>query len=485
MALNTPGFDFASRDYNNIRTDLMARASRVTPEWVDRDPSDFGVLMVDLWAYMGDIMHYYIDRAAGESFVSTATQKESLLALANLFDYTPFTRTSSTATVYVSSSASSSTSYPITIPANTVFTGPDNLEFFSNSDVVVTFASSSNVAVLVTQGTKIVEEVLTTSASGQVGQAYSLAKLSAVPTSAQVYVYEDGVNPTAWNRVTDVSLASTGSSVYSVNVNANNETQIVFGNRISGRVPPTNTKITVTYYVTNGANGNLSQGKITSFKSSPPQYIQMGQASTAAVGGSSGETVDSIKTSLKAVIKSQNRAVTLQDFVDLALIIPGVYKSVAKYDPSATSGGSVTVYGLPYIASYPSYSAASVGISAAVQSEIVSSIQPLATLGVSVYAGSSVTLIPKNITATIYVDESYVASSVKSAVSSVLDALFELPSIGFGEDLKIGDVYRAIHNVEGVLYATVTISGSTPTNIQLIKKGTYTLATSGGITTSS
>ena len=131
MALNTPGFDFASRDYNNIRTDLMARASRVTPEWVDRDPSDFGVLMVDLWAYMGDIMHYYIDRAAGESFVSTATQKESLLALANLFDYTPFTRTSSTATVYVSSSASSSTSYPITIPANTVFTGPDNLEFFS------------------------------------------------------------------------------------------------------------------------------------------------------------------------------------------------------------------------------------------------------------------------------------------------------------------------------------------------------------------
>lgn len=486
MALNTPGFDFASRDYNNIRTDLMARASRVTPEWVDRDPSDFGVLMVDLWAYMGDIMHYYIDRAAGESFVSTATQKESLLALANLFDYTPFTRTSSTATVYVSGSpGSASTSYPIIIPENTVFTGPDNLEFFSNSAVTVTSASSSNVAVLVTQGTKIVEEVLTTSASGQVGQVYSLAKLSAVPTSAQVYVYEDGVNPTAWNKVTDVSLASTGSSVYSVNVNANNETQIVFGNRISGRVPPTNAKITVTYYVTNGADGNLSQGKITSFKSSPPQYIQMGQASTAAVGGSSGETVDSIKTSLKAVIKSQNRAVTLQDFVDLALIIPGVYKAVAKYDPSATSGGSVTVYGLPYISSYPSYSTNSVNVSASVQNEIVSSIQPLATLGVSVYAGSSVTLIPKNIAATIYVEANYVASSITTAVSSALDALFELPSIEFGENLQIGDVYRAIHNVEGVLYATVTISGSTPTNIQLIKKGTYTLATSGGITTSS
>ena len=480
MALNTPGFDFASRDYTNIRNDLMLRAGRVTPEWVDRDPSDFGVLMVDLWAYMGDILHYYIDRAAGEAFVSTATQKESMLALANLFDYTPFTRTSSTAIVYVSNTSSAS----VTIPANTVFIGlgeSDNLEFFSNSDVVVN-SGSSNVAINVTQGTKIVEEVLTTSASGQVGQKYSLAKLSAVPTSAQVYVYEDGVTPTAWNKVTDIALSPTSSSVYSVNVNANNETQIVFGNRISGRVPPTNAKITATYNITNGAAGNLGQNKITSFKSAQPYGIAI-TSSSAAIGGSSGETVDSIKTSLKAVIKSQNRAVTLQDFVDLTLIIPGVYKAVAKYDPSLTSGGSVTVYGLPYISSYTSYAAASVGIPASVQSEIVSSIQPLATLGVTVLAGSTITLVPKSISATIYVDESYVASSVSSAVSSALDVLFELNGIGFGEDLKIGDVYRAIHNVEGVLYATVTISGSTPTNIQLIKKGTYTLVTSGGITT--
>ena len=103
MALERPGFDFASRDYSNIRRDLLARAERTVPEWTDRDPSDFSMVLVDMWAYMGDILHYYIDRAAGESFLDTATQKESVLALANLFDYKPRNRTAARATVYVSS----------------------------------------------------------------------------------------------------------------------------------------------------------------------------------------------------------------------------------------------------------------------------------------------------------------------------------------------------------------------------------------------
>ena len=60
-------FDYTSRDYNSIRADLLARASEVLPEWTSRDSSDFGILFVDLVAYMGDIFHYYLDEAAKES----------------------------------------------------------------------------------------------------------------------------------------------------------------------------------------------------------------------------------------------------------------------------------------------------------------------------------------------------------------------------------------------------------------------------------
>lgn len=480
MAINTPGFDFASRDYENIRRDLLNRASFVAPEWTDRDPSDFGVLLVDLWAYMGDVLHYYIDRAAGEAFITTATQRESMLALANLFDYTPYSRRPATALVSVSNTSTEN----VTLEAGTVFIGTaemGNLNFFSNEDTVLVSGEVTQVAV--TEGSVIEEEVLTNSASGRPNQRYSLSKLNVVSNNVQVFVYEDGVTPVAWNQVVDIALATTNSSSYSISVNADNETQVLFGTALTGRVPPTNAKITATYSITSGADGNIPQNKITSFRNVQPAGVAV-VGSTSATGGSSGESIESIKSSLKATIKSQDRAVTINDFVDLALRIPGVYRATAKYEPSISGGGSVTIYGMPYISDYTEYTSNTVSVLADVQSQIVSNIQPLSMLGVTVLSASSITLVPKTITATIYVDNSYVANSVKRAVEDSLNVLFDLGSLEFGEDLQIGDVYKTIHSVEGVLYATVTLSGSAPTPIQLIRKGSFVLTTSGGITTS-
>jgi hypothetical protein len=480
MAINTPGFDFASRDYENIRRDLLNRASFVAPEWTDRDPSDFGVLLVDLWAYMGDVLNYYIDRAAGEAFITTATQRESMLALANLFDYTPYSRRAATATVTVSNTSEAD----VVLEAGTVFIGSSelgNLSFFSNEDV--TLVSGEETQVIVTEGSLIEEEVLTNAASGRPGQRYVLSKLNVVSNNVQVFVYEDGVTPTPWNQVVDVATASTRSSTYSVTVNAENETQVIFGSALAGRVPPTNSKITATYTVTSGADGNIPQNKITSFRN----YQQPGIAitgSSSASGGSSGESIESIKASLKATIRSQDRAVTLNDFVDLALRIPGVFLATAKYEPDVSGGGSVTIYGMPYISDYQAYSTTSVSVLSDVQEQIVTNIQPVSMLGITVLSATSITLVPKIITATIYVDESYVASSVKRAVEDALSNLFDLGSLSFGRDLQIGDVYKTIHDVEGVLYASVSLSGDTPTATELIKKGSFILETSGGITTS-
>lgn len=480
MSLKSPGFDFASRDYENIRRDLLSRAAVVAPDWTDRDPSDFGVLLVDLWAYMGDVLHYYIDRAAGEAFITTATQRESMLALANLFDYTPYSRRAASATVTVYNSSSVSAS----LPSNTVFVGTSesgNYNFYSSVEAVI--PPNASVQILVTEGSKIVEEVLTNTSSGRPNQRYSLSKLNAVASSVQVYVYEDGENPTPWNRVVDVSTANTRTSTYSTSVSADNVVQILFGNALSGRIPPTNSKITATYAVTSGEAGNMPTKSITSFRNSQPQGLAVVD-STAATGGSSGESIESIKSSLKSTIKSQDRAVTLNDFVDLARRISGVFLATAKYEPSVEGGGSVTIYGMPYISGYQSYNSNSVAVLPEVQEQIVISIQPMSMLGVTVYAAPSITLVPQTITATIYVDESYVASSVKRAVGDAIDILFNLSGLQFGQSLKIGDVYKTIHSVEGVLYADVTLTGASPNEDQLIRKGNVVLTTSGGITTS-
>src|SRR5438105_255826 len=85
----TPAIDYTARDYTGFRDAMLAHAAQVFPEWTGRNAADFGVVMVELMAYLGDILSYYQEAAAREAFLSTATRRESIMELARLLGYTP------------------------------------------------------------------------------------------------------------------------------------------------------------------------------------------------------------------------------------------------------------------------------------------------------------------------------------------------------------------------------------------------------------
>lgn len=483
MATNT--FDFSSRDYQNIKQDLLRRATIVAPEWTDRDPSDFGMLMVDLWAYMGDVLHYYVDLAAQESFVETATQKESILSFANLFDYIPNYRQSATATVTLANSSTAD----VVIPAKTEFLANyDGVYYNFYSLFSTTIPASGSQVVQVIEGELIEDEILTVSSSGRIGQRYTLRSEDIVPSSVRVFVYEDPTAPEEWQQVESLSDVGVGVGAFSVYVNAVEETEVVLGSLLNGRVAPAGTKITATYRVSSGVNGNLPANYITTFKASTPAGITI-QSSTSSTGGADTESVDSIRRAVQTINRSQNRAVTLSDFADIARRVIGVSKSVASYD-DATS--TVTVHALTYPTDYLNETGYSLAVPSTTQTNIVDAIEPLAMVGVSVVSATAVDLISVNISATVNVLDSYVASWVESDVETALSALFEFSAVEFGKELRIGDVYRTILGVEGVEYAVVnsvtmydspstTVSAVLPT--QLIRKGAITLTITGGVST--
>ena len=84
-----PQVDYTSRDYASIRDSMVAQIPNFLPEWTSTDASDFGITLIELFSYMGDALNYYIDRAANEGFIATATQKQSVLSIAQLLGYTP------------------------------------------------------------------------------------------------------------------------------------------------------------------------------------------------------------------------------------------------------------------------------------------------------------------------------------------------------------------------------------------------------------
>lgn len=108
--------NYLSRDFASIKNDLIEHAKRYYPDTF-RDFSDagFGALMVDAVSYIGDILSFYLDYQANESFLTTAIEYNNVLKHGQTVGYR-YQGTRSTfgnVTLY------------ILVPINSSATGPD------------------------------------------------------------------------------------------------------------------------------------------------------------------------------------------------------------------------------------------------------------------------------------------------------------------------------------------------------------------------
>lgn len=101
---------YTSRDFNDIKYDLVEYAKRYYPDtYQDFSEASFGSLMLDTVAYVGDILSYYLDYQANESFMETAIEFRNVFNLAKQMGYKQKGSPSSTGivTFYISIPAAS------------------------------------------------------------------------------------------------------------------------------------------------------------------------------------------------------------------------------------------------------------------------------------------------------------------------------------------------------------------------------------------
>ncbi len=81
--------DYLARDFESLTNALGDFSARYYPEYGERITADFGMMMQELAAALGDEFAYIQDRFAREMHLPTATQRRSQLRLARLVDYVP------------------------------------------------------------------------------------------------------------------------------------------------------------------------------------------------------------------------------------------------------------------------------------------------------------------------------------------------------------------------------------------------------------
>lgn len=82
----SPVHDYLARDWMALRAALVEFLRREHPE-ADLSPADPDIAVAELFAHVGDLLHYRLDRTATEAYLETARLRTSVRRHARLVDY--------------------------------------------------------------------------------------------------------------------------------------------------------------------------------------------------------------------------------------------------------------------------------------------------------------------------------------------------------------------------------------------------------------
>jgi len=355
--------DYTSKDYYSLRNDLIARIQNRVPNWTGTDNHDFGIAMVEAFAYLGDLMSYYIDRAANESYINTATQRSSVINIAQTYGYTIAGYSAAfTGLTFINLSADS-----ITIPAGTVVSGDliigdtvKTVDFTTRADLTVpandqgTITGYHGRSVLQISSNATADGELIGTSMGLPNMTFELGETPVVAGSTSIYVQEGDVF-SKWQEVRHITDYGPTDLVFTTYTDENDNVYINFGDGVSGVIPTLYSEIRAQYTVGGGAIGNVPTGTLTNIVYVPGltdlqvsalQSVITVTNTTVGLGGADPESTDQIRSLAPLSLRANYRAVTLQDYADLSFQAAVKGSSVAKASATGT-WPSVTLYLAP------------------------------------------------------------------------------------------------------------------------------------------
>src|SRR6478735_4467436 len=115
--------DITDLDFDALRLRLIALAQSGFPEWTDFSVPSFGTTLLEMMAFVGDVITAKLDNHVLESRLSTATQRRSVIAHTRTLGYR--LRGASAATAELVFSLDAPALADVRLPAGSVVRTPD------------------------------------------------------------------------------------------------------------------------------------------------------------------------------------------------------------------------------------------------------------------------------------------------------------------------------------------------------------------------
>lgn len=326
----TAWIDYTSKDYEAYRTLLIQELQRRMPEYTDTSSTDAGIVILECLANGLDIVSMYNDLVANDVLLHTTQDRRIAVIIARMLHYTVKNQTAAVVPqVFVLNSVRDTN---VLIPAGSVVHTVESADavtvYFETEDSLIIPAGALGneqdaegnylYSVNAVQGSSVTGEVVGTS-NGEPFQSFQLGYKQVLQDSITLLVNE-GDGWTEWRQVGNFIDSDENSQVYAVTIDDFDNCFIEFGSGIRGRIPTIyGNGIVASYRVGGGVVGNVDAGMVTEYSGSVA-FVDSTFNLAPTTLGHERESIDEIRANAPAAFRTQDRAVTEQDYSDLVTV---------------------------------------------------------------------------------------------------------------------------------------------------------------------
>jgi len=328
--------NYSALDFDTVKNELINYIKTNYPdEQNDFLETNTGVMLLDIIAYITDILSYRADFLSNENYISTAQTKKSIIKLLELINYRLGRQAAASgdvlctlvdAEVGLLNGLGKLTNNLIISPVNdrTILDTTDEsgnaLEYEvykSTEDLQSNVILPSGIGIggtvnaVVIQG-KSTSDIFTASVNRDKNQRYPISVQNMLEDTLAVTV-----NGVTYTRVDNLAYENGATRTYVVEFDEDNYSEIVFGDDTFGAIPPAGAEIIGEYRYGGGKRGNLVKGGLSTsqaFIYNGYSFTVKFENSSAITGGSDEETIEHAKNFAPKSFKTQVREVTGEDY---------------------------------------------------------------------------------------------------------------------------------------------------------------------------
>ena len=343
-------------DFDSIKSNLK-NFLRQQSEFQDYDFEGSGLsVLLDILAYNTHYNAYYLNMLANESFLDSASLRNSVVSHAKRVGYTPRSARAARATVVVTVYSPDTTPGLLTLPKGFVFYSSqlDGISYKFTTLEATTVMKTGNTFVYsnlpIYEG-RLASYSFTNSYLSNPNQIFTIPDENIDTETLKVTVQQSASNThTIVYQKSENALTVTGDSeIYFLQEGRNGQYEIYFGNNTIGKKIPDGSIVTAEYLITKAEAANKANNFVAGSSVSGLTNVVVNTI-TGGAGGSIRETVDEIKYGAPLSLLAQNRAVTKNDYIRL------IQQKYPQFEAVNVWGGEENdppVYGKIFVAAKP------------------------------------------------------------------------------------------------------------------------------------